>query len=95
MNRMELNTREIIKQSYKNINSIVKSNQCGCYNCTKTFTPDMIGEYIDNGQTAVCPYCGIDSVLGSSMGYDLNLNFLTKLKEDIFDDDNTIYINRK
>ncbi|WP_034536349.1 hypothetical protein [Carnobacterium inhibens] len=91
---MELNTQEIIKQSYKNTNSIAKSNQCGCYNCTKIFTPDMIVEYIDNGQTVVCPFCGIDSVLGSNMGYDFNLKFLTKLKKEIFEDDNTIYINK-
>lgn len=91
---MDIKSKEIIKNSFKNKEEVMKSSYCGCYNCTKIFTPDMIVEYIDNGQTVVCPFCGIDSVLGSTMGYDFNLKFLTKLKKDIFEDDNTIYINK-
>lgn len=88
---MDLTTKEIIKKTYKNKDQIVNSNSCGCYNCTKIFAPGEIVAYIDNGHTAVCPYCGIDSVLGSSMGYNITLNFLTKLKKLIFEDYNTLY----
>lgn len=81
---MVIKSKEIIKKSFKNKEDVMKSSYCGCYNCTKIFTPDLIVEYMDNGQTAVCPYCGIDSIIGSSMGYDLTFNFLTNLKEEIF-----------
>lgn len=55
--------------SFKNRNRIMKSTQCGCYHCIRTFAPDQIIEWWDVdrlgiGQTAVCPYCGVDSVIG-------------------------------
>lgn len=36
---------------------------CGCFYCQQTFAPDQIREWIDGDQTALCPKCGIDSVL--------------------------------
>lgn len=41
---------------------------CGCFYCLKTFPPDAIKEWIDRGETALCPNCGIDSVIGSGSG---------------------------
>jgi hypothetical protein len=35
----------------------------GCYACGRTFKPAEITELTDDGQTAKCPHCGIDSVL--------------------------------
>ena len=43
--------------------AVSKSTECGCFHCVKTFTPQQITEWIDNGQTAVCPFCGVDSVI--------------------------------
>ncbi len=40
-----------------------KSLLCGCYYCKKLFKSNEIKEWIDNNQTAICPYCMIDSVL--------------------------------
>jgi hypothetical protein len=36
---------------------------CGCYYCLATFPSGDIHEWRDDSQTAVCPRCGIDSVL--------------------------------
>ncbi|MCB9883832.1 MAG: hypothetical protein H6834_18745 [Planctomycetes bacterium] len=53
---------------------IEASETCGCFYCIATFTPDQIDEWIDglrhegDGQTALCPKCGIDSVIGSTSG---------------------------
>jgi hypothetical protein len=33
-----------------------------------TFPPSDIREWIDGGETAICPNCGIDAVLGSKSG---------------------------
>ena len=32
------------------------------------------------GQTALCPYCGIDSVIGDSSGFPTTTEFLSKMK---------------
>jgi hypothetical protein len=44
-----------------------KSKLCGCFYCLETFEPKEIIEYfeenLDSGETAICPKCGIDSVL--------------------------------
>lgn len=60
--------------------AIRASSLCGCFYCCATFTPGDIEEWIDErngvGQTALCPKCGIDSVLGSSSGFRLTPEFL-------------------
>lgn len=41
---------------------------CSCFYCEQIFTPDKITEWIDepdDEQTAICPNCGIDSILSS------------------------------
>jgi hypothetical protein len=49
---------------------ILASNLCGCFYCEQTFLPIEITEWIDEpngGETAICPKCGIDSVLSSEL----------------------------
>lgn len=55
--------------SFKNRKKIEMSNHCGCYYCLKQFYASDITEWWDEddegvGHTAVCPHCGIDSVIG-------------------------------
>lgn len=45
---------------------VLASNYSGCFYCISTFSPDMIKEWIDNDQTVLCPFCGIDSVIPGS-----------------------------
>ena len=35
----------------------------GCFYCRQTFNTSEVKEWIDSQQTALCPKCGIDSVL--------------------------------
>ena len=49
--------------------AIINSEMCGCFNCLEQFKPTKVIEWTDeneNGieQTALCPFCGIDSVIG-------------------------------
>lgn len=53
----------IIMKSFKNKEELLKYGDCGCYYCISQYKVEEITDYIDNGQTAVCPKCGIDSVL--------------------------------
>lgn len=39
------------------------SGACGCFYCLSVFTVGDIEDWIDNGETARCPKCGIDSVI--------------------------------
>ena len=57
--------------SYCNRKYIEKSERCGCYYCLKQFSSNDINQWWDEdgtgiGQTAVCPFCWIDSVIGDS-----------------------------
>jgi hypothetical protein len=35
----------------------------GCFYCVPVFDVEEIEEWIDGGQMALCPHCGIDNVL--------------------------------
>lgn len=45
---------------------IKASHKCGCFYCLHVFQPLEIDEWIDGQQTALCPRCGIDSVIGDA-----------------------------
>jgi len=56
------------------------SNICGWFYCLKIFSWTAINEWIDRDNTALCPYCGIDSVIGSAAGFTIDRGFLTAMK---------------
>lgn len=51
------------RMSFNHRTKVEASTQCGCFYCKALFSPDQIEEWTDKGQTAMCPECGIDSVL--------------------------------
>jgi hypothetical protein len=57
---------------------------CGCFYCGETFLPTAIGEWIDDNQTALCPKCTIDSVIGSASGFPIKPEFLTRMHDHWF-----------
>ena len=63
---------------------VLASQQCGCFYCCSIFAPSEIETWIDVwegvGQTAMCPYCGIDAVIGSESGYPITPEFLNQMK---------------
>lgn len=48
---------------------LYRSAVCGCFYCCETFSFYEIEEWVDRGVTALCPECGIDSVIGNASGY--------------------------
>ena len=50
---------------------LLASNECGCFYCLALFTPGEIDEWCDEGETALCPRCGIDSVIPARVGVDV------------------------
>ena len=60
-----------------------KDNLCGCFYCLNIFSPKEIKDWIKdkNGLTALCPHCGIDSVIGESSGYPITEDFLKEMNK--------------
>lgn len=47
--------------------TLLKSKIASCYCCLETFPVTEITEYVDmDDDTALCPMCGIDAVLGDA-----------------------------
>jgi len=63
---------------------VLRSSTCGCIHCLSTFETSEIKTWIDTGQTAVCPRCGMDSVIGSEAGMALTNEFLSAMHDRWF-----------
>lgn len=62
--------KQFAKFAFNNKKPLQSSVQCGCVYCLKIFAPEEIKHWIDakdikrqEGQTALCPYCGVDSII--------------------------------
>lgn len=64
-----------------NRSRILESSECGCFNCLALFLPDEVTKWVDGGFTAVCPHCGIDTVIGSASGLMPTRQLLSELRE--------------
>jgi hypothetical protein len=68
---------------------VLESALCGCFYCLKIFEPAKITDWVDTaeheeGTTALCPYCGIDSVIGDKSGIALTPDFLREMNREWF-----------
>lgn len=73
------------KFSINNGEMLKKDKKCGCFYCLSIYSPTEINEWIhDKELTALCPYCGVDSVLGESSGYPITKEFLSEMNERWF-----------
>jgi len=66
--------------NFKNSNDIMRYAQCGCYFCVEVIEVEEVVEFTDNGETALCPKCGIDSLIPN----ETNLEYLGELCEKWF-----------
>ena len=62
-----------------NRDELTASEKCGCFFCRATYSPKAILDWAEGGLTAICPNCGIDSVIGDKAGYDLTDEFLQNM----------------
>lgn len=74
------------KISYANKTRLSGSQKCGCFYCLRFFSSEDIVDWsVDKPDwTAICPYCGIDSVIGENDGYPLTEDFLEEMFEEWF-----------
>ncbi len=68
---------------------IEASAACGCFYCGAIFAPAEIADWTDKTNpepehTALCPRCGIDSVIGDRSGFPITPAFLAEMKDAWF-----------
>lgn len=66
--------------SSRNRESVQGTRQCGCFHCLRTFEASAIKEWVPESDglevTALCPFCGIDSVLPARVGAPIDADIL-------------------
>ncbi len=62
--------KEAATASFHNRTEIEAAGECACYYCLETFPSAEVVKWADEGQTAVCPRCGIDSVVPRRVASD-------------------------
>ena len=77
--------------SARHRDEVVRSTSCGCFYCLAVFPSDEISDWVGDenehgeGQTALCPRCGIDSVIGDRSGFPLTTDFLQEMRHHFFE----------
>lgn len=61
-----------------------RNHICGCFSCLETFDSSDVVETCDNGQTALCPNCGIDSVLSETRTLKITDSLLSQMYNRYF-----------
>jgi hypothetical protein len=83
----------------RNRDELLLSERCGCFYCGAIFSPEEVEEWVDEeegiGQTALCPRCGIDAVIGSKSGYPITIEFLGLMRAHWFQINQTNQRNQK
>lgn len=79
--------RVVHMSSYQNKQSVELSNKCGCYHCEKIFDASEVKNWCDKSTgkpTALCPYCGIDSVICDHDGEIVDDSVLRLMNVEFF-----------
>ena len=81
--------KEIHNYSGWHEESVKNSNRCGCFSCLTMFPSSEVLDWITEpencprgpGKTAICPKCGVDTVLPESEHYHLDIDLLKKMNQ--------------
>lgn len=80
-------TDTILAHEYSKLNKeeILKSKKCGCFYCGKIFDKKLIANWLKDskGETALCPFCQVDSVLPDSK-VEITKEFLENMHKTWF-----------
>lgn len=68
MNTSEDMLRNAHHYSSHHRNELIASRECGCFDCQRIYLSVEVEEWADNGETAICPYCGTDAVIPNVKG---------------------------
>jgi hypothetical protein len=71
-------------RSLNNRQVLAGGGKCGCFHCLATFDADQVTEWVDEGSTALCPRCHIDTVL-SARADSIDQMFLRRMRDFYFE----------
>lgn len=82
---------DVLNHIENNEQEILKSNNCTCLYCQKTFSAREVNDWIslDGSTSARCPYCGLPFVLADSSNISLSKTFLKETHHLIFGNKNS------
>jgi hypothetical protein len=68
------------RHTHGNRAELEASEACGCLACERIYFPDEVERWIVDraGETAICPYCGMDAVVGSASGIPITPGVLAR-----------------
>lgn len=72
------------QRSFKNRAALEKSKLAACYYCLATYQAKEITEWTDRDETALCPACGMDSVVAEDEGQLPDMQTLEAWRKDSF-----------
>ena len=84
-----MNVKELIKLhkcAIENRQELEKTDKCGCFYCKQIFYAGDVTEWTDDGNTAICPHCGVDSVICNKKDYVVTPEDLELLNKYYFKD---------
>ncbi len=67
-----------------NASELEAGKECGCFFCRRMFPAEEVVEFVDDDQTALCPYCGIDSVIVAGPDVKITKELLVALRKKYF-----------
>ena len=81
--KMPQKCREAHNACFKNWRLLKKSKMCGCFCCLNTYPASEVVDWCverDRRRTAICPCCGVDSVIPDASGWPLDADFLKEME---------------
>ncbi len=69
------------EQAIHNRQTLSTEQVCGCFYCLRIFDAKEIVWQDAADDTAMCPYCGIDAVIGERSGIPITKQFLKGMRE--------------
>ena len=74
----------MIGYTFENKHFLEHTDKCGCFYCKKIFNPNEIQEWCDQQMTAICPYCGVDSIIPETDKIKITNELLEELNKKYF-----------
>lgn len=72
------------KLSIRNRSRLAGASRMGCYFCIQLFPVNAVQEWADDGETAICDYCGVDALIAETADVPLNEELLARMMERWF-----------
>lgn len=74
--------KQVHEHSFKNKEEILRSCKCLCFHCFRTYNSNDVEMFIpenDGNETALCPLCITDTLIGDASGFELSDQLIDEL----------------